>query len=146
MLQEFLDLIESKSPGAQSLLIVKRGSQAYGTAIPTSDIDYAGVYIQHIDNILGYGYKEQINDDKNDTVFYEIKRFLDLVATNNPTILELLNTPEDCILYKHPYQKYFSTETNSSLKSALIHLLDMLFNKLRRQKDRTRNKTGRKTK
>jgi len=102
MLQEFLDLIESKSPGAQSLLIVKRGSQAYGTAIPTSDIDYAGVYIQHIDNILGYGYKEQINDDKNDTVFYEIKRFLDLVATNNPTILELLNTPEDCILYKHP--------------------------------------------
>jgi predicted nucleotidyltransferase len=101
MLQEFLDLIESKSPGAQPLLIVKRGSQAYGTAIPTSDIDYAGVYIQHIDNILGYGYKEQINDDKNDTVFYEIKRFLDLVSTNNPTILELLNTPEDCILYKH---------------------------------------------
>ena len=102
MLQEFLDLIESKSPGAQPLLIVKRGSQAYGTAIPSSDIDYAGVYIQHIDNILGYGYKEQINDDKNDTVFYEIKRFLDLVSTNNPTILELLNTPEDCILYKHP--------------------------------------------
>ena len=103
MLQEFLDLIESKSPGAQPLLIVKRGSQAYGTAIPTSDIDYAGVYIQHLDNILGYGYKEQINDDKNDTVFYEIKRFLDLVSTNNPTILELLNTPEDCILYKHPF-------------------------------------------
>jgi hypothetical protein len=102
MLQEFLDLIESKSQGAQPLLIVKRGSQAYGTAIPTSDIDYAGVYIQHIDNILGYGYKEQINDDTNDTVFYEIKRFLDLVSTNNPTILELLNTPEDCILYKHP--------------------------------------------
>lgn len=102
MLQEFLDLIEQKSPGAHSLLIVKRGSQAYGTAIPTSDIDYAGVYIQKIDDILGFGYKEQINDDKNDTVFYEVKRFLELVASNNPTILELLNTPEDCILYKHP--------------------------------------------
>jgi hypothetical protein len=102
MLQEFLDLIESKSPGAQPLLIVKRGSQAYGTALPTSDIDYAGVYIQKIDDILGFRYKEQINDDKNDTVFYEVKRFLELVASNNPTILELLNTPEDCILYKHP--------------------------------------------
>jgi predicted nucleotidyltransferase len=102
MLQEFLDLIEQKSPGAQPLLIVKRGSQAYGTAIPTSDIDYAGVYIQKIDDILGFEYKEQINDDKNDTVFYEVKRFLELVASNNPTILELLNTPEDCILYKHP--------------------------------------------
>ncbi len=102
MLQEFINLIEKKSPGSQPLLIVKRGSQAYGTALPTSDIDYAGVYIQDINDILGFGYREQINDDKNDTVFYEVKRFLELVASNNPTILELLNTPEDCILYKHP--------------------------------------------
>ena len=100
-MQEFIDLIEQKSPGAKPLLIVKRGSQAYGTALPTSDIDYAGVYIQDINDILGFGYKEQINDDKNDTVFYEVKRFLELVSSNNPTILELLNTPEDCILYKH---------------------------------------------
>jgi hypothetical protein len=35
-------------------------------------------------------------------VFYEIKRFLQLTASNNPTILELLNTPEDCIIYKDP--------------------------------------------
>jgi len=36
MLQEFLDLIESKCPGAKPLLIVMRGSQAYGTALPKS--------------------------------------------------------------------------------------------------------------
>lgn len=102
MIKEFSDLIDDKCPNAQPLLIVQRGSQAYGTALPTSDFDYAGVYIQSIDDILGFRYKEQINDDKNDTVFYEIRRFLELVASNNPTILELLNTPEDCILYKHP--------------------------------------------
>ena len=102
MLQEFLDLIESKTPGAQPLLIVIRGSQAYGTNLPTSDTDYAGVYIQDINDIIGFNYVEQISDDTNDIVFYEIKRFLELVACNNPTILELLNTPEDCILYKHP--------------------------------------------
>jgi hypothetical protein len=99
---EFIELINQKSPGAKPLLIVIRGSQAYGTSLPTSDTDYAGVYIQSKADIYGTRYREQINDDKNDTVFYELRRFLELVATNNPTIMELLNTPEDCIIYKHP--------------------------------------------
>lgn len=102
MKENFIQFIEEKCPGAKPLLIVIRGSQAYGTNLPTSDIDYAGVYIQDMTDILGFRYKEQINDDKNDTVFYEIKRFLELLASNNPTILELLNTPEDCIIYKDP--------------------------------------------
>jgi hypothetical protein len=100
--KQFEDFIEEKCPGAKPLLIVIRGSQAYGTATPTSDTDYAGVYIQTESDIYGTAYKEQINDSKNDTVFYEIKRFLQLTASNNPTILELLNTPEDCIIYKDP--------------------------------------------
>ena len=98
----FIHFIKEKCEGAEPLLIVIRGSQAYGTNLPTSDIDYAGVYIQSQEDIYGTRYKEQINDDKNDTVFYEIRRFLELVASNNPTILELLNTPDDCIIYKHP--------------------------------------------
>jgi predicted nucleotidyltransferase len=103
MTQEgFIHFIKEKCNGAEPLLIVIRGSQAYGTNLPTSDIDYAGVYIQSQSDIYGTNYKEQINDDKNDTVFYEIKRFLELIASNNPTVLELLNTPDDCILYKHP--------------------------------------------
>jgi hypothetical protein len=101
-MQDILNLIQEKSPNAKPLLIVIRGSHAYGTSLPTSDIDYAGVYIQPLEDILGFGYKEQINDDKNDTVIYEIKRFLELVQSNNPNILELLNSPEDCILYKDP--------------------------------------------
>jgi hypothetical protein len=100
--QGFIHFIKEKCEGAEPLLIVIRGSQAYGTNLPTSDIDYAGVYIQSQEDIYGTRYKEQINDDKNDTVFYEVRRFLELVASNNPTILELLNTPEDCIIYKHP--------------------------------------------
>ena len=101
-MEELLNLIQEKSPGSKHILIVVRGSHAYGTAIETSDTDYAGVYVQSIEDILGFGYKEQINDDKNDTVFYEVKRFLELVKSNNPNILELLNTPENCIVYKDP--------------------------------------------
>ena len=102
MKEELFRFIEEKTPDAKPLLLVIRGSHAYGTNIETSDTDYAGVFIQSQEDIFGFNYKEQINDDKNDTVIYEIKRFLQLLASNNPTVLELLNTPEDCIIYKDP--------------------------------------------
>jgi hypothetical protein len=78
------------------------GSQAYGIATPTSDVDKKGVFIQPLEDILAFGYVEQVSDDKNDNTFYEIRRFLELLQTNNPTILELLNLPEDCVLHKDP--------------------------------------------
>ena len=78
------------------------GSQAYGTAMPTSDVDKKGVYIQPLDSILGMGYIEQISDRKNDETYYEVRRFLELLGTANPTVLELLYIPNDCIIYKDP--------------------------------------------
>ena len=99
---EVVNFSKTKLPRSEPLFVVIRGSHAYGTNIPTSDIDYSGVYIQHIDDILGNKYVEQINDDKNDIVFYEVRRFLELLEKNNPTVLEILYTPEDCIIYKHP--------------------------------------------
>ena len=102
MKEELINFIKEKCPNAKPLYLVIRGSQAYGTSLPTSDTDYSGVFIQPLDDILGNKYIEQINDDKNDTVIYELRRFLELLGKNNPTVLELLNTPEDCVLYKDP--------------------------------------------
>lgn len=77
------------------------GSQAHGTNTESSDIDKAFVYILPEEDILGTEYKEQLRIHK-DFMGYEIRRFLELLRTGNPTILELLNSPEDCILIKHP--------------------------------------------
>jgi len=88
--------------GRHLIYKVIRGSHAYGTNLPTSDIDYSGIYILPHDDIMGMKYIDQVSDTKNDIVYYEIKRFLELLASNNPTVLELLNTPEDCVIYKHP--------------------------------------------
>jgi len=77
------------------------GSQAYGTNTPTSDIDRAFVYILPEDDILGMEYKEQLKIHK-DYMGYEIRRFLELLRKGNPTVLELLYSPSDCILIKHP--------------------------------------------
>lgn len=78
------------------------GSQAYGIATPSSDVDIKGVFMMPLEGMLNFDYVEQVSDEKKDTVYYELGRFLQLMKTNNPTILELLNIPKDCILHKDP--------------------------------------------
>jgi predicted nucleotidyltransferase len=77
------------------------GSQSYGTSIPTSDIDYKGVYMQKVNDLIGFGYKEQIDVSK-DECYYEVRRFLQLLQLANPTVLELLYSPKDCIVHTTP--------------------------------------------
>lgn len=77
------------------------GSHAYGTNVEGSDEDFKGVYMQSAESVLNDGYQEQVTVNK-DEVYYELRRFLDLCCSNNPTMLELLYMPEDCIVYKHP--------------------------------------------
>jgi len=78
------------------------GSIAYGTNLPSSDEDRRYVYILPIDYILSGNIIEQVNDDTNDVVGYELGRFLNLISSSNPNLLELLNMPEDCVVYKNP--------------------------------------------
>jgi uncharacterized protein len=77
------------------------GSQAYGTNTVGSDTDFKGVYVQETRELVGFGYKEQIEVSK-DECYYEVRRFLQLLKSANPTMLELLYMPEDCIIEKHP--------------------------------------------
>lgn len=77
------------------------GSQAYGTATPTSDFDKKGVFHASSAELLGTKYKQQIDHTK-DHVDYELKRFLELLCSANPTVLEMLFSPDECVEYKHP--------------------------------------------
>lgn len=84
------------------LLAFVRGSHMYGTATEKSDVDITFVYQQSTKTILRGDYKEQITVGGNDVVGYEIERFLRLLGQNNPNILEALDIPEDCMIYKAP--------------------------------------------
>lgn len=79
------------------------GSKAYGLDTPTSDTDIKGVFVLPKSIYYGLSYIPQISNESNDIVFYELGRFMDLLAQNNPNILELLSTPPKAIIYKHPF-------------------------------------------
>ena len=78
------------------------GSRAYGLATATSDTDIRGVFVLPEEDFYGLNYIDQISNPSNDIVYYELQRFVELLSKNNPNMLEMLNMPEDCILYQHP--------------------------------------------
>lgn len=86
------------------------GSRAYGTNLPHSDTDLKGVFILPETEFYGLSYVPQVANDTNDEVFYELRRFVELLLKNNPTVLELLGTPEDCVVYRHPLFEVFRAE------------------------------------
>ncbi|MDF1696726.1 MAG: nucleotidyltransferase domain-containing protein [Saprospiraceae bacterium] len=79
------------------------GSRAYGLHTPESDTDIKGVFVLPRNEYYGLNYIPQISNESNDIVYFEFGRFMELLSVNNPNILELLNTPEDSILFRHPY-------------------------------------------
>lgn len=93
------------------------GSQAYGTNTTT---DYKGVYVQPTRELVGFGYREQIKVSK-DECYYEVRRFLQLLQSANPTMLELLFMPEDCIVEKHPAFDLILAQRDKFLTNKCLH-------------------------
>lgn len=86
------------------------GSRAFGLATENSDTDIRGVYYLPKEDFFGLNYIPQISNETNDLTYYEIGRFVELLQKNNPNILEILASPEDCIRYKHPLMDLLKTE------------------------------------
>lgn len=78
------------------------GSRSFGLATENSDTDIRGVYYLPKEEFFGLNYIPQISNETNDITYYEIGRLVELLQKNNPNILEMLASPEDCILQKNP--------------------------------------------
>lgn len=87
----------------------RRGSHMYHLNTSQSDIDTGGVFICPPEMLFGLrsNYVEQVGDEKSDTVFYEFGRWVELLLKSNPTALEGLFAPEECIIGDvHPAVQY----------------------------------------
>ena len=69
------------------------GSRAYGLDHKDSDTDLKGVYVLPTRDVLSMGFDKQsttLVHNNPDTTYYEVQRFVELVAGGNPTLLETL--------------------------------------------------------
>lgn len=94
------------------LLECVSGSRAYGLATPESDTDIKGVFYLPKSQFysLQSDYIAQVSNATNDIVYYEVGRYVELLLQNNPNMMELLATPTEKVLYKHPIMDLFKPE------------------------------------
>lgn len=92
------------------LFEVISGSRAFGLATENSDTDIRGVYYLPKEDFFGLNQTPQISNETNDITSYEIGRLVELLQKNNPNILEVLATPEDCVQHKHPLMDLLKPE------------------------------------
>ncbi|MDQ8144155.1 DNA polymerase beta superfamily protein [Chryseobacterium sp. CFS15] len=86
------------------------GSRSFGLATENSDTDIRGVYYLPKEDFFGLNYIPQISNETNDISYYEIGRFVELLQKNNPNILEIMASPEDCIQHTNPLMDLLKPE------------------------------------
>jgi predicted nucleotidyltransferase len=94
----YVDSLKKNSSVEQFLNSFKDDAKAqkFFTKYNSEELSYL------IESVFGQNYDEQVSDDTNDTMYYEVGKFLKLIQKNNPNILELLNMPDEFVKYKHP--------------------------------------------
>lgn len=79
------------------------GSRAYGTYSEHSDTDKRGIFIAPPEYGLGcLKNVEQVKIEGEDTVIFELAKFVRLAVDNNPNIIELLFTEDENVLFIDP--------------------------------------------
>ena len=78
------------------------GSKAYGLDTVQSDTDIRGVFVLPREMYYSLDYTAQVANETNDIVYYELKKFMELLTKNNPNILEMLSVPKQFVLQSHP--------------------------------------------
>lgn len=124
----------------RKLFEVVAGSQAYGTNTPESDTDIRGVFMTEKDSHLSLkSAPEQVSDKTNDITFFELKRYFKLAADCNPNIIELLWTPEDCMVYEHHAAQILFSERNLFISKKAYHTFSgYAYSQIKRAKGRNK--------
>lgn len=92
---------------SHTILRVKHGSQAYGLAVETSDLDIKGVCIPPLNHHFGFlnTFEQYIEEARKgaeaDLCIYAFKKFAKLATDCNPGIIECLFVDLDDVLYQN---------------------------------------------
>ena len=126
-------MIEQKMALDNLIYKIRIGSNMYGTMSETSDEDLGGVFIPNKEYIIGTKKIEQVilsekisktvRNQKGDTDFtvYALPKFIQLLAGNNPNIIEFLYAPTHCILKNSTYMETILLRRDLFLSKKAYH-------------------------
>lgn len=99
------------------------GSRAYGTSLPTSDIDYRGIFAADPINILTpfFTVRESSDSEEEDTKLYELTHFFKLCVDCNPNIIETLWVEDEDIEFRTPAYDFLREHRTELLSSKIAH-------------------------
>jgi len=98
------------------------GSHAYGTNLPTSDIDIRGIFRLPVQQHLSLlPVIPEISDEKQDIKYYELRKFIDLAKDCNPNIIELLFLGENLIKVKTPVMQHLLDHNHLFISKKAYH-------------------------
>jgi len=94
--QEYAEIFNHCEP----ILIGYGGSIAYGTNLPTSDVDVRGIYMNPLDEFVGCRpVSEQYNPSGSDVTIYSLKKIFGMLLQCNPNVIEMLGLRPEHYLY-----------------------------------------------
>ena len=73
---EYKFLWEDEHLGNNIILLGLGGSHAYGTNVPTSDLDIRGIAIEKPEELIGYQKFEQFINEKTDTTIFAFNKMI----------------------------------------------------------------------
>jgi len=115
-------IMDAKQLAKKNLLVkMYAGSIAYGTNLPTSDVDFRGIFSPDPINVRTPFFKvnEYEETDEEDTKYYELSHFMKLCVDCNPNIIELLWTDESDIVFTTPAYKLLREHRHALLSKKI---------------------------
>lgn len=92
-------LKENPHLGNNICLLGMGGSIAYGTNLPTSDVDIRGIAVNTKAELLGMSNFEQVLDSPTDTCIYSMNKIFKLLLNCNPNCIEMLGLKPEHYLF-----------------------------------------------
>jgi len=97
------------------------GSISYGTNLPTSDVDFRGMFAADRINVIPtfFPVRECEDPTEEDTKLYELRHFMDLAVACNPNVVETLWVDESDIVATSPAYELLRSHRHRLLSSKI---------------------------
>ena len=107
----------------RTIFLARAGSQSYGTATPSSDLDVRGIAIPPKNIVLGMHetFEQSQKTGDPDIVIYDLRKFMALAANCNPNIIEILFTDEENVIKETPFSSSLRMNRNLFLTKKARH-------------------------